>query len=309
MWIPGYSRGRSKESIKIVKPTAIDLRKCHVGEGPVVTGAAHDMVHWVDILNNKVLWRDLVSGSSGEFMTSEHVSFVLPRSNGGWLLGTASGPDLLNADGSITRLPGRLEADGSPDPFPMRWNDAKVGPCGEVWIGTSAYGATSDRIGLHRLSADGVQMRRVLSGMGLSNGMDWSPDGSIFYLIDTVALTLFAFDYVDGEISNQRAVLTFDPAAEQYPDGMTVDSEGGIWIAFWNGSCIKRYAPDYSLLQTIDFPVRFVSSCAFAGDDLTTLVVTTATGDNGWHDEHELAGALFTIETDVTGKVPYVFNN
>ena len=295
--------------MKIVKPTAIDLRKCHVGEGPVVTGPRHNTVHWVDILNNRVLWRDLESGQSGEFLTSEHVSFILPRSDGGWLLGTVHGPDLLNADGSITRLPGRLQADGSPDPIPMRWNDAKVGPCGEVWIGTSAYGAKTDRIGLHRLSADGKEMKRVLSGMGLSNGMDWSPDGSIFYLIDTVALTLFAFDYSDGEISNQRAVLTFDPAAEQYPDGMTVDADGGIWIAFWNGGCIKRYAPDYSLLQTIDFPVRFVSSCAFAGDDLTTLVVTTATGDNGWHDEHELAGALFTIETDVIGKVPYVFNN
>ena len=73
--------------------------------------------------------------------------------------------------------------------------------------------------------------------------------------------------------------------------------------------CIRdRYSPDFSLVQVIDFPVRFVSSCAFGGEDLTTLVVTTATGDNGWHDEHELAGALFTIKTDVKGKVPNVFN-
>ena len=309
MWIQGYSRGTSKEIMKIVKPTAIDLRKCHVGEGPVVTGVNHEMLHWVDILNNRVLWRDLISDDLGEFKTSENVSFVLPRSNGGWLLGNANGPDLQEPDGSIKRLPGRVAADGSADPIPMRWNDAKVGPCGEVWIGTSAYGAKTDRIGLHRLSADGKEMKRVLSGMGLSNGMDWSPDGSTFYLIDTAKLTLFAFDYAKGEISNQRAVLTFDSTAEQYPDGMTVDSEGGIWIAFWNGSCTRRYSPDFKLLETIDFPVRFISSCAFAGADLKTLVVTTATGDNGWHDEHNLAGAVFTIQTNVAGKVPYVFSN
>jgi len=292
-----------------MQPILFDPRKCHVGEGPVVMVDDFTMIHWVDILNNRVLWRDLVSDLSGEFQTSENVSFALPRKNGGWILGNAGGPDLMNPDGSITRLPGRVAADGTADPFPMRWNDAKVGPSGEVWIGTSAYGATTDRIGLHRLSSDGTEMRRVLAGMGLSNGMDWNPDGSTFYLIDTVQLTLFAFDYSNGEISNQRSVLTFDPTAEQYPDGMTVDSEGGIWIAFWNGSCIRRYSPEFELVETIEFPVRFVSSCAFAGADLKTLVVTTATGDNGWHDEHELAGAVFTVQTDVKGKAPYVFNN
>ena len=292
-----------------MQPVLWDSRKCHVGEGPVATGSAHNTLHWVDILNNRVLWRDLVSDDFGEFKTPENVSFVLPRSNGGWILGNSNGPDLLDPDGSIHRLPGRQSADGSPDPIPMRWNDAKVGPCGEVWIGTSAYSAPSDRIGLHRLSADGREMKRYISGMGLSNGMDWSPDGSTFYLIDTVQLTLFAFDYTEGEISNQRPVLTFDAAAEQYPDGMTVDSQGGIWIAFWNGGCIRRYSPNFELVKSIDFPVRFISSCAFAGADLKTLVVTSATGDNGWHDEHELAGAVFTIATDVAGKVPYVFNS
>jgi sugar lactone lactonase YvrE len=292
-----------------MRPIVWDTRKCHVGEGPVVTGVDNCTIHWVDILNNKVLWRNLESNQSGEFQTAENVSFVLPRKNGGWILGNATGPDLMNPDGSLLKLPGRFEADGSVDPLPMRWNDAKVGPGGEVWIGTSAYGAATDRIGLHRLSADGKSMRRVLSGMGLSNGLDWSPDVSIFYLVDTVNLTLYAFDYTDGEISNQRAILTFDPAIEQYPDGLAVDSEGGFWIAFWNGSCIRHYSADLQLKETIDFPVRFVSSCVFAGSDFKTLVVTTATGDNGWHDDHQFAGAVFTLRTDVAGKAPYVFNN
>ncbi len=289
-----------------MKPIVWDSRKCHVGEGPVATGAAHSKMYWVDILNDKVLWRDLLSDESGEIPTAENISFVLPRNDGGLILGTAHGPDALDPSGAITKLPGRPEADGSPDPVPMRWNDAKVGPDGEMWIGTKASGET-DRVGLHRISADGSEITRVLSAMKLSNGMDWSPDGQIFYLLDTVALALYAFDYANGAISNQRLAMTFRAEAQQYPDGMTVDSEGCLWIAFWNGSCIRRYSPDFQLIETLNFPVRFVSSCAFAGPDLKTLVVTTAVGDDGWHDEHETAGMTFIVDTDVTGKAAYVF--
>ncbi len=289
-----------------MRPVVWDSRKCHVGEGPVASVAELSKVYWVDILNNKVFWRDLISNESGEIATSENVSFVLPRRDGGLILGNAHGPDAIDGGGAITRMPGRFEADGSPDPVPMRWNDAKVGPCGEIWMGTKAS-LESDRVGLHRLSADGLEMTRILSGMKLSNGMDWSPDEKSFYLIDTVAFSLFAFDYLDGEISNKRVAINFDSTLEQYPDGMTVDSEGCLWIAFWNGSCIYRYSPDFRLLDILQFPVRFVSSCAFAGSGLKTLVVTTAVGDDGWHDEHESAGMTFTVETDVRGKASYVF--
>ena len=293
----------------MLKPAVWDTRKCHVGEGPVATGPDHNMIYWVDILNNRVLWRDLATDASGEIGTSENVSFALPRFNGGLILGTAHGPVAMDKNGELKPLPTRMDADGSPDPIPMRWNDAIVGPGGEIWMGTSAYGAETERIGLHRLSKDGKVNQRILSEMTLSNGMDWSPDLQTFYLIDTVALTLFAFDYEDGQISDQRVAMDFDPNAGEYPDGMTVDREGSLWIAFWNGGCIRRYSPEFELLDTINFPVRFVSSCAFAGPDLKTLVVTTALGDNGWHDEHELAGMTFTVETNVVGKASHVFPN
>ena len=145
--------------------------------------------------------------------------------------------------------------------------------------------------------------------MGLSNGLDWSPNGKLFYLVDTTELVLYIYDYEAGEISNQRIGLRFDPELKQYPDGMTVDSGGCLWIAFWNGSCVRKYSPEFELLETLEFPVKFVSSCAFAGADLRTLVVTTSTGDNGWHDDHECAGMTFLVDTDVQGKAPYVFGS
>lgn len=292
----------------MLKPVVWDSRKCHVGEGLVAIGEHHSSIYWVDILNDRVLWRNLDKNASGYFGTSENISFVLPRTNGGFILGTAHGPEAMDPKThELTAMPTRFDADGSPDPIPMRWNDAKVGPAGEIWMGTSAYGADTDRIGLHRLSADGKLNQRILSEMKLSNGMDWSPDSRTYYLIDTVALTLFVFDYEDGQISNQRVGMDFDPGAGEYPDGMTVDSEGSLWIAFWNGGCIRKYSPQFKLLDTINFPVRFVSSCAFAGPELKTLVVTTAVGDNGWHDDHDLAGMTFILDTDVAGKASYVF--
>jgi sugar lactone lactonase YvrE len=292
-----------------VKPVLWDTRKCIVGEGPVSTGVDHNKIYWVDIWSNRIYWRDLYSDESGEIPTSEHVSFILPRQAGGQIVGTAHGPIAMDKSGAISPLPTRIDADGVADPIPLRWNDAKVGPCGEIWMGTSAYGAESDLIGLHRLSKDGKEITRVLSHMGLSNGMDWSPDTKIFYLLDTVALTLYAFDYFDGHISEQRVALRFDSEAKQYPDGMCVDSEGCLWIAFWNGSCLRRYSPDFKFLDEIEFPVRLVSSCAFAGSDMKTLIVTSAIGDTGWHDDHKYAGMTFKIDTDVTGKEPYVFTH
>ena len=290
-----------------MQPIIWDKRKCHVGEGPVATGARYNLIYWVDILNNRILWRDLLTDDSGEIMTNENVSFVLPRLNGGLILGTAHGPLAWQSGAESILMPTRADADGSPDPIPLRWNDAKVGPGGEIWMGTSAYGQESDRVGLHRITSDGLSIERILSGMKLTNGMDWSPDGRTFYLIDTGALTLYSFDYQGGKISNQRVALVFDPTLKEYPDGMSVDADGCLWIAFWNGGCLRRYSPQYELLQTITFPVRFLTSCAFAGENLNTLVVTTAMGDNGWHDEHDLAGATFIVKPDVQGKAPYVF--
>ncbi len=288
-------------------PKVWDTRKCHVGEGPVASGFEASKIYWVDILNNRALWRDLRSQEVGEITTDENISFILPRADGGLILGTAHGPISLTQDGVRAKMPSRSEADGSPDPIPMRWNDAKVGPCGEIWMGTSSHGVQTDRVGLHRISADGRGIERILSGMKLSNGMDWSPDGNIFYLIDTLEFTLYLFDYFEGEISNQRVAIEFDSAANEFPDGMTVDSEGNLWIAFWNGSCIRKFSPEFEWLETIEFPVRFVSSCAFVGSNLKTLVITTAIGDNGWNDDHEYAGMTFTLQTLVKGKASYVY--
>jgi len=279
-------------------PRVFDDRTCQLGEGPTMVG---QRLYWVDILSKKALWRDYETGDVGEISTDSHVSFVLPGKDGAVILGTVEGPVIRYPDGTTQQLPQRTK----PSSVPVRWNDAKRGPSGEIWMGTSAYGAEGASTSLYRLSNDYRTLTLEIDSLGLANGMDWSPDGKYFYLIDTEALVLKRFDYSDGQISNGQDVMRFDSDTHGYPDGMTVDSEGSLWIAFWNGACVRRYSSDFHELLTIDMPTQFVTSCTFGGKDLQQLFITTSRGDGPWSDESAHAGMTFVVETDVRGKPPY----
>jgi sugar lactone lactonase YvrE len=128
---------------------------------------------------------------------------------------------------------------------------------------------------LVRLDPDGT-LTTLLDGVGLSNGMDWSPGGETFYFTDTLALGIDAFDYdLDaGTIANRRRVVTIT-RGEGAPDGMCVDDEGCLWTATLCSRQIRRYAPDGGLLGAIETPAHQVSSCAFGGADGAELFITT----------------------------------
>jgi gluconolactonase len=287
--------------MKTLTPRIFDDRTCQLGEGPNVSGANNQLLHWVDILGKRVLWRDSASGEFGEWSTDSHVGFVIPTTDNAFVLGTADGPVLKQEDGSIRALPARTKISESP----LRWNDGKRGPAGEYWLGTSAYGAEGVATSLYRLSADLSEISLQLDGLGLANGMDWSPDHKYFYFIDTVGSVLKRFKYADGEISDSEDVIAFDSDTQEFPDGMTVDSEGCIWIAFWNGSCVRRYSPDFQEIFRIDLPTRFVTSCVFGGEKLNQLFITTAVGDGPWRDDSPEAGMTFVVDTEFKGKASY----
>lgn len=292
-----------------MKPEIWDERICSIGEGPVATGALHNRILWVDILGQRILWRDLLSGAIGSLEVGEDVSFVVPKKSGGLVIGTASGPIILLEDGSRESLPSRFDADGYLDPVPMRWNDAKVAPNGDLWLGTMAYGGIHKVAGLYRLTRDGRLLRRVVTDVEVSNGLDWSADSKTFFYIDSPTLGIDAFDYHEGHISNRRRVLTLDKNKMEVPDGMAMDSEGGLWVAFWNGSCVRRFNSEFLVTEEIKLPNRYVTSCAFAGSDLKTLVITTAKGEPGSIDESPQAGMTFVTYPGVAGKASIPFGD
>jgi sugar lactone lactonase YvrE len=151
------------------------------------------------------------------------------------------------------------------------------------------------------------KLRKVLSGVSISNGLGWSPDNKIMYYIDTPTRKVSAFDYHldSGEIENRRTVVDF--LVQQQlgsPDGMAVDAEGMIWVAHWGGSRVTRWDPQSGkLLEMIQIPALQVSSCCFGGKNLDDLYITTARNglDQKILDSQPLTGALFKVRPGVQG--------
>jgi len=184
-----------------------------------------------------------------------------------------------------------------------RLNDGKVDPFGRVWAGSKDDSDEQASGALYRLDGD-LSFVRVDDGYQVTNGPTFSPDGRVLYHTDSAARLIYAFDLgADGAISNKRVWLRFEEEWG-YPDGMTTDAEGCLWIAHWGGSRISRFSPDGQRMTSIPLPASNITSCAFAGPDLDRLFVTSSTIDC---ENEEFAGSLFEVETDVRGIAPKGF--
>jgi len=267
-------------------------------------------VQWCDIYGQAIRWKDLVTGQSGEYQTSEPVGFQVPRTTGGDILGTANGPVLRDKDGTLHKMPSREDADGFKDQKVLRWNDAKVSPDGALFLGSMAYENQSNEGAFYRLSRDGKKLERLFGEVGISNGMDWSVDKTKMYFIDTLSMKVDIFDYNNGQISNRRTLVEISDGMG-YPDGMCSDSEDNIWVAFWMGSCVRGFdGKTGKQIAEIKLPVQKVTSCCFAGEKLDQLIITTAVGNPGEEmdlNQYPQAGFIFIAPVGVTGKKTNLF--
>jgi sugar lactone lactonase YvrE len=157
-----------------------------------------------------------------------------------------------------------------------------------------------------------LQVRKLLDNLSISNGMGWSPDYSTMYLIDSPTKKVFAFDYdlTTGNISNRRVAVTIPEELAGFPDGMTVDTEGTIWVALWAGFKVTRWNPHTGkLLQSISVPAPNVTSCTFGGSNLNELYITTARKDMNQAalNQYPYAGSVFRFKTDAIGMKSFEF--
>ena len=208
------------------------------------------------------------------------------------------------------------------DPAAVKLNDGKCDPLGRLWVGTQPHDFSPGRCALYRIDTDGT-VTTMLEQVGLSNGLDWSPDGATFYYIDSMSRTVDAFDFnaQRGSISNRRAIITI-PAGEGGFDGMAVDREGCLWVAVFGASEVRRYGPDGALLASVAISAPAVTSCAFGGVDGGDLLITSASirlpegvvriiGCSAELAETSAtapgAGGLFVCRPGVTGRPPTPF--
>jgi sugar lactone lactonase YvrE len=270
---------------------AADVR-CDLGEGPVWHAATGELL-WVDIGRGAVHSRS----AGGAITTAElgqPVGCAVPRAGGGLALALRDGFAVMPPDGGAPKLVGPVERHRSD----TRMNDGACDDRGRFWAGTMSLHGDTRMAALYRLDHD-LTVTRVLPGISVSNGIGWNPDGRTLYHVDTPRrrIDIYDFDAAAGAIAGRRAVIPVEPE-HGLPDGLTVDEEGGIWLALWGGGAVHRYSPDGRREARLEVPASNVTSCCFGGAGLDRLYVTTAA--RGAHDE-PLAGALFEFEPGVRG--------
>ena len=264
-----------------------------LGEGPLWC-ARENAVYWVDILAPALHRLSLDDGAVASWRMPEKTGWVIPRAgNPGFIAGLQSGFAELVLD------PFELKHIADPEPqFPdNRLNDAKVDRFGRIWAGTMDSDIRESRGSLYRLDPD-MTVSVHDDGYLVTNGPAFSPGCDVMYHSDTGRGIVYRFEMgEDGNISNREEFLRF-PQEWGYPDGMTVDADGGIWIAHWGGGRISRFRPDASLDRQIRLPAAQITSCVFAGEDLDRLFVTSAAVDR---PDEEHAGRLFEVDPGVRG--------
>ncbi len=271
--------------------------RARLGEGPVWDEIA-GVLAWVDILAPAIHVYRPSDGSDLLIPLPSPVGAVALRERGGFVLALEDGFWLRDADGTL-RFLAPVEAD---DPS-IRMNDGGVDPAGRFYCGTMAYDERPGVAALYRLEPDG-RVDRLFGGATISNGIDWSPDGRSCWYIDTPTLGVDRFDYdrETGALTNRRRVITIEPG-QGSPDGLTVDAEGGVWVAFWGGWCVRRYLPDGTRDRVVQVPAAQVTSCAFGGELLDELYITTAWNGLSASDREAQphAGGLFRTRPGVRG--------
>jgi sugar lactone lactonase YvrE len=277
---------------------ASDIR-CQLGEGPLWS-QRDNAIYWVDILAPALHRLSLAGGDVRSWPVPEKIGWVVERRDRpGFIAGLESGFAELTLD------PFRLSPISDPEPqYPdSRMNDAKVDHLGRIWAGTMDCEVRTPTGSLYCLDAD-LAVTKQDGGYLVTNGPAFSPACDWLYHSDTGLGLVYRFELTrEGDIRNREEFIKF-PKDWGYPDGMTVDADGGVWIAHWGGGRVSRFTPDGVLDRAVPLPASQITSCVFAGPGLDRMFVTSAAVDR---PDEALAGALFEIDTGTKGLAPNLF--
>jgi len=268
--------------------------RCALGEGPV-WDPSRKTLFWVDIHRGTVHSRVYPDGSGKSWQVGGNPSAAIVSASNELIV--PSGRLVLRFDPNHGGFRPVLELSSEPDQ--NRANDAKCGPDGRLWLGTMDRTETASTGRLWRFDADG-NGTVVRSGIGIPNTLAWDTDRRRFYFADSLLGDMYVFDYSpeSAAISNERVFFAKE-LADGVPDGSAIDEEGCLWNARWDGGCVIRISPDGDLEERIELPLQRPTSCAFGGQDMRTLFVTSASVDDT--EAERLDGMVLMIRVDVRG--------
>jgi sugar lactone lactonase YvrE len=274
-----------------------------LGEGPVWV-AREQALYWADIKGWRIFRRAFETGEVTSWEPPFRICSLAPREGGGFVAGAENGFAFIDPEA------GRFDLHANPEPErpTNRFNDGKLDRAGRFWAGTMDDEEIEASGALYRLDGD-LSWRRLDDGYRVTNGPAFGPGGRLMYHNDSARQLTYVFDLdEEGNASNRRIFAQFG-GGEGYPDGMTVDAEGCLWIAFWDGWCLRRFAPDGELLGVVEVPVQRPTSCVFGGPALDHLFITSAS--IGLSQEElagqPAAGGLFMMKPGVSGVADVLF--
>jgi D-xylonolactonase len=270
---------------------ALANEHCETGENPFWIPETQQFL-WEDIPNGRIFRLDVKSGIHETIYDDVLVGGFTVQTDDTLLLFRDHDIAVLQEDGSVKVLRDDI------DPATGRFNDVMAVPSGRVLAGTMGNGGLNG--GLYCIDLDG-SVTKLWDGTGCSNGMGFTPDLRQFFWTDSTAKTIYRFNYNrdDGELSERSEFLKVTDESWGTPDGMTVDTDGNVWVAFWGGWGVKQFSPQGELLQEIKFPVERTSSCIFGGVEMNELYVTTA---GGKPDSDTADGTLYRVRVNATGR-------
>ncbi len=275
--------------------------KATLGEGPA-WDAKTQTLYWVDVLEKRIY-----AGSRLFLQLDDFVSCLAPRKDGGLVIAQRFGFWTFEPDSN------KLFTLASPkgEPSNNRFNDGKCDPHGRFVAGTMDHNEQETSGSLYSLSPEG-RLKKLLKDVRISNGLAWSPDCKTMYFIDTPTRDVRAFEYdIDtGQIANPRVLIHFEDTFG-WPDGMTTDTTGNLWIAMWGGARVTQWNAKGALMEQFGVPALNVTSCTFGGQNMNELFITTARVgmDAAAMKKYPQAGGVFKMETNVTGMPTYEFGS
>ncbi|MDD4032940.1 MAG: SMP-30/gluconolactonase/LRE family protein [Bacteroidales bacterium] len=275
-----------------------------LGEG-ALWDYKHKRLLWIDIEKSLLHIYSPKSGKNETYELGSKPGTVVPEASGDLILALQDGIYRFNPETKEEKL---LVENPEKKTTGNRFNDGKVGPDGRLWVGTTGRAGTA---ALYNYANETPRMRKKLQNITTSNGIVWSSDKKKMYYADTPTreIKVFDFDAKTGDIEFKKVAITI-PVELGSPDGMAIDSEGMIWIAHWGGYTVGRWNPENGkLLGLVEVPASNVSSCAFGGDKLDVLYITTA-ASGAREDQLQKfphSGSVFYVKPGVKGVPTYYF--
>ena len=271
----------------------------NLGEGPIWNAAKNEL-YWVDINAGRFYKTTFPNGLVESFEIGQRLGALALRAEGGLVMAVQNGFGFFDEATQTFTLLDNFVADNHPK---IRFNDGAVDPRGRFFAGTMDMTEKEALGKLYRLDKDHT-LHQQEENIYISNGMGWSLDHQTFFYIDTLTHSVAAYDYdlATGNIANKRIFIQF--TSKEYPDGMTIDSEGGFWIAFWGAAKIGHFDANGKRIEDISIPALQPTSCCFGGPDMTTLFITSAARglSSKQMKEMPLNGRLFMLETNIRGQ-------